>query len=196
MTAIPYVRNTIRTLFVQPSMISEGSHLSGLRSQKKRATSAVMKIFRICRRIHAADAFSGEGARRFGGRWNTRGLPMVYTSTSLSLAALELFVHLDPTLAPDDLVSISATLPAGEPARTLKLADLPGDWFADETVTRDLGDQWITGLSSLALQVPSVPIHSESNVLINPLHPRLAELQIDSPLPFLFDARMFQRSST
>jgi RES domain-containing protein len=153
-----------------------------------------MRIWRICREPYAA--FSGEGARRFGGRWNSRGVPMVYASTSLALAAIELFVHLEPGQAPSDLVYISATLPEGEPARTLQSADLPPAWWTDNVLdaTRDLGDAWIKSRSSLALLVPSVPIRAEWNVLVNPHHPRIGELQIDPPQPFVFDARMFQQT--
>jgi RES domain-containing protein len=123
---------------------------------------------------------------------------MVYTSTSLSLAALELFVHLEPGLAPADLVYLSAILPEGEPARTLDSAELPADWWADGATlgaltTRQMGDAWIIGRSSLAMMVPSVPIRAEWNVLVNPLHPRMSEVQIGSPEPFVFDARMFQQ---
>ncbi|MGD0097554.1 MAG: RES family NAD+ phosphorylase [Terracidiphilus sp.] len=155
-----------------------------------------MRIWRLCRAPYAGDAFSGEGARRFGGRWNSRGVPMVYTSTSLALAALELFVHLEPGQAPDDLVSVSAQLPEGEPARTLHSAELPPVWWTDSAAAaiRDLGDAWVRHRSSLALLVPSVPIRAEWNVLVNPLHPRIAELQIDPPQPFVFDARMFQNA--
>jgi RES domain-containing protein len=156
-----------------------------------------MRIWRLCRAPYAAEAFSGEGARRFGGRWNSRGVPMVYASTSLALAAIELFVHLEPGQAPDDLVCISALLPEGEPALTLHSAELPTAWWTDSAAdaTRDLGDGWIAGHSSLALLVPSVPIRSEWNVLANPLHPRIVELRIDPPQPFVFDARMFQRAT-
>jgi RES domain-containing protein len=151
-----------------------------------------IRIWRLCRAVHAADAFSGEGARRFGGRWNSRGVPMVYTSTSLALAAIELFVHLEPNLAPDDLVAIAAILPDREPARTIQPSDLPPDWRADESGPRKIGDEWIRSGTSLALQVPSVPIPQEWNVLINPLQPLMRELKIDPPQPFVFDARMFK----
>jgi RES domain-containing protein len=151
-----------------------------------------MRIWRICREPYAA--FSGEGARRFGGRWNSRGVPVVYASTSLALAAIELFVHLEPGQAPNDLVYLSATLPEGEPARTLQSADLPPAWWTDNALdaTRKLGDAWIAARSSLALLAPSVPIRAEWNVLVNPLHPYMSKLQIDPPQPFVFDARMFQ----
>jgi RES domain-containing protein len=156
-----------------------------------------MRIWRICRALHVPEEFSGEGARRFGGRWNLRGVPMVYASTSLALAAMELFVHLEPGLAPSDLVYISAELPAGEPARSLRSEDRPPEWWTDSVshaiTTQDLGSDWIRKASSLALLVPSVPIRSEWNVLINPQHPAIALLRGDPPQAFVFDERMFQR---
>lgn len=154
-----------------------------------------MVVWRLCRAVHAAGAFSGEGARRYGGRWNSRGVPMVYCSSSLALAAIELFVHLDPTQAPSDLVAISATLPEGEPARAVAQEELPPDWWADSAATRELGDAWISGGSSLALRVPSVPIRAEWNILVNPLHLRMGDLRVDAAQPFVFDARMFERSA-
>jgi RES domain-containing protein len=157
-----------------------------------------MRIWRICRAPYAAEAFSGEGARRFGGRWNSRGVPMVYASSSLSLAAIELFVHLEPGQQPNDLVYLSALLPDGEPARTIEPGELPPDWWTDNATTnaitaRDLGDAWIRSGSSLAIMVPSVPIRAEWNVLVNPLHARMSELRVEPAQPFIFDARMFQQ---
>jgi RES domain-containing protein len=155
-----------------------------------------MRIWRICRLPYATDAFSGEGARRFGGRWNSRGVPMVYSSSSLALAAMELFVHLEPGQAPSDLVSLSAELPEGEPAKTLHEAELPDEWWSDDPIgstTQEIGDEWIRGATSLAIKVPSVPIRPEWNVLINPLHPLTAKIKIDPPHRFIFDARMFER---
>jgi RES domain-containing protein len=152
-----------------------------------------MRVFRICRERFSTDAFTGEGARRFGGRWNSRGVPMVYCSSSLALAAIELFVHLEPNLQPDDLVSIAATLPPSEPAQQLTPEALPPEWWNDDfEPLRKLGDAWIREKTSLALQVPSAPLHSEWNVLLNPLHPAIAQLKIDPLQPFQFDARMFR----
>jgi RES domain-containing protein len=152
-----------------------------------------MRIWRLCRAPYAADAFSGEGARRFAGRWNSRGVPMVYCSSSLALAAIELFVHLEPNLQPSDLVSIAAELPQGEPAQRLEAKDLPSEWWSDEyDPLRELGDGWIRAKTSLAMMVPSAPLHLEWNVLVNPLHPALKKLKIDAPQPFHFDARMFR----
>lgn len=152
-----------------------------------------MKIWRICRAKFAGEAFSGIGARRFGGRWNSPGVPMVYASSSLALAAMELFVHLEPNLQPDDLVAIAATLPKGEPAQQLEPGKLPRGWWKSEFgPLRAIGDKWIEGKSSLAISVPSAALRSEWNVLVNPLHPALKEVKIEKPLPFRFDERMFR----
>jgi RES domain-containing protein len=159
-----------------------------------------MRIWRICRERYAGEAFSGPseafsrlGARRFGGRWNTPGVPMVYSSSSLALAAIELFVHLEPNQLPDDLVSIAALLPEGEPAQRLEPDRLPAEWWKDDfEPLRELGDRWIREGSSLAIEVPSAALRMEWNVLVNPLHPAIAELKIEPPQPFHFDARMFR----
>jgi RES domain-containing protein len=152
-----------------------------------------MRIWRICRARFAAESFSGLGARRFGGRWNSPGVPMVYASSSLALAAMELFVHLEPNLQPDDLVSVAATLPAGEPAQRLTPDKLPPTWWTDDfQPLRDLGDAWIRGKASLAIEVPSAALRVEWNVLVNPLHPGIATIKVEEPQPFHFDARMFR----
>jgi RES domain-containing protein len=152
-----------------------------------------MRVWRICRARFAAEAFSGSGARRFGGRWNSPGVPMVYSSSSLALAAIELFVHLEPAQQPDDLVAIAATLPKEEPAQRLDLAKLPPRWWSDDFESlRALGDRWVNEKSSLAIQVPSAALRMEWNVLINPLHPAIAGLVIEPLQAFHFDARMFR----
>ena len=152
-----------------------------------------MRVWRICRARIAAEAFSGSGARRFGGRWNSPGVSMVYASSSLALAAIELFVHLEPAQQPDDLVAIAASLPEGEPAQRLDPDMLPPRWWSDDfEPLRALGDQWIQEKSSLAIQVPSAALRMEWNVLINPLHPGVAELEIEPPVLFQFDPRMFR----
>lgn len=152
-----------------------------------------MQIWRICRAQFAAEAFSGSGARRFGGRWNSPGVPMVYSSSSLALAAIELFVHLEPNQQPDDLVSIAAMLPEGEPGQRLEPNKLPRGWWKDDFAPlRAIGDKWIREKSSLAIAVPSAALRTEWNVLVNPLHPAIAEIQIEEPVAFRFDARMFR----
>ena len=152
-----------------------------------------MRIWRICRARFAAEAFTGSSARIFGGRWNSRGVPMVYASSSLALAAIELFVHLEVNLQPEDLVAIAATLPPGEPSQRLAPEDLPKNWWRDDfDPLRAIGDKWIRKKSSLAIEVPSAALRMDWNVLVNPLHPAITKIKIEEPKPFRFDARMFR----
>jgi RES domain-containing protein len=151
-----------------------------------------MRFWRICRQPYAPDAASGEGARLYGGRWNSRGLRVVYASSSLALAAVETFVHLEPNLQPIDLVSIE-----GEILETLGIArldpkDLPVNWYAtrDESLRR-FGDEWVKAGKKVALLVPSAAIRGEWNVLLNPAQRDFSKIRFQEPQPFQFDARMF-----
>src|SRR5271165_4872491 len=102
-----------------------------------------MRVWRICRQVHAADAFSGEGARLYGGRWNSPGVRVVYTSTSLALAAIETFVNIEPNLQPDDLVSIECVLPQDIETERVTVDLLPRTWNkAKDESLRALGDTW------------------------------------------------------
>jgi RES domain-containing protein len=151
-----------------------------------------MRLWRICKQKHLKDALSGEGARRAGGRWNHRGEALVYTSTSLSLACLELFVHLEPNLAPDDLFSISFDLPTAATTEEISASQLPAGWRSYPAPPRlqEIGAQWIREQRTLALIVPSAVNPEEKNVLINPLHPQARILGAVAAKPFQFDPRM------
>ena len=152
-----------------------------------------MRLWRMCRQVHAAEAFSGEGARLYGGRWNSPGVKMVYTSTSLALAAIETFVHLEPNLQPDDLISIECELPDEIETERLDMRSLPHHWHTmrDESL-RKFGDAWIRTGQTLSLYVPSAAIRGEWNILINPDHALFRKLKIGEPKPFQFDLRMFR----
>ena len=152
-----------------------------------------MRLWRICRRLYAADAFSGEGARLYGGRWNSQGISVVYASTSLALAAIETFVHVEPNLQPDDLVSIGAELPEDVVTERVDLKSLPLRWYQrrDDSL-RIFGDNWIRAARTVALYVPSAAIRGEWNVLLNPAHPDFHKLKIQAPKLFEFDLRMFR----
>ena len=152
-----------------------------------------MRLWRICRADHAAAAFSGEGARLYGGRWNSQGVRVVYTSPSLALAAVETFVHLEPNLQPDDLVSIEAQIPDEIATERLDLKSLPRKWheLRGESLSA-FGDGWIRAGHSIALHVPSAAIRGEWNVLLNPQHSDFRNIKIEKPKPFEFDLRMFR----
>lgn len=153
-----------------------------------------MRVSRICKAQFAAAAFSGEGARLYQGRWNPAGVRMVYTSTSLALAAMEFFVHLDPSASPDDLVSVSATLPPNKiKVERLAVSDLPKDWRrTDNPALQTIGAKWIESARSVALEVPSAAVEGEWNVLLNPAHPQFKRIVVAVPKPFHFDSRMFK----
>jgi len=152
-----------------------------------------MRVWRICRAIHAAGAFSGEGAQRYGGRWNSPGVRVVYTSPSLALAAMETFVHLEPNLRPDDLVSVAAEIPDDAAMERLELKTLPRKWheLRDESL-RAFGNRWIRAGKTLALHVPSAAIRGEWNVLVNPEHPDFRKIRVERAQRFEFDLRMFR----
>jgi len=152
-----------------------------------------MRLWRICREIHAAGAFSGEGARLYGGRWNSQGVRVIYTSPSLALAAIETFVHLEHNLRPDDLVSIAAELAEDVNIENLELKSLSRKWheMRDESL-RAFGDEWIRAGRTVALRVPSAAIRGEWNVLLNPAHADFRRVRIERPQRFEFDLRMFR----
>jgi len=152
-----------------------------------------MRFWRICRRRYAAEAATGAGARLYGGRWNSRGVSMVYASTSLALAAVETFVNLEPNLTPAYLVSIEGEIPEAVAIGRLDPASLPAGWHEsrDESLRR-FGDDWIRRGETAALLVPSAAIRGEWNVLLNPAHWDFEKIRFRSQEHFEFDARMFR----
>jgi RES domain-containing protein len=152
-----------------------------------------MRFWRICRKRYASEAATGEGARLYGGRWNSRGVRVVYASTSLALGAIETFVNLEPNLRPKDLVSIAGEVPEGVEILKVDLATLPANWNRSrEEVLRKVGDAWISEGLTVALLVPSAAIHGEWNLLLNPEHKEFAKVKFEAPEPFEFDLRMFR----
>jgi RES domain-containing protein len=136
--------------------------------------------------------FDGAGARLAGGRWNSPGSAVVYTSATVSLAALELYVHLNPSRAVKDLVLTSAQLPDDLKMQHVNVPGLPSGWRdhpAPEALQR-IGDEWIVRNVSAVLVVPSAVIPQENNYLLNPLHPEFKHIRINKPEPFSFDLRI------
>ena len=151
-------------------------------------------VWRLTTARYGGRAFDGEGARLYGGRWNYPGTALVYCSLTLSLAALEYFVHVEPELAPPSLVAVAADIPAGLEVETLEIEALPANWRAYPAPERlrDLGTGWVRSRRTAALQVPSSVIPHEMNVLLNPSHPDFPRIQIRKAEPFAFDPRMWK----
>lgn len=149
-----------------------------------------MFVWRLTLSQHASP--DGEGARLYGGRWNKPGTPVVYTSGSLSLAALEYLVHVDSDILPDSLVSITATIPDSLAIETIHRSGLPGNW-KDEIIPVSLqerGTVWASEARTPILQVPSVVIEHEWNYVLNPLHPGFRSITWERPIRFSFDPRL------
>jgi RES domain-containing protein len=141
-----------------------------------------MKIYRMHRGVRSAANYSG--AMEADGRWNPPGTPMLYTAQHLSLACVEILVHLDKSELPADYVW-SWTELRGTPS-FLRLRDL-----SHVSSCQAAGRAWVTTAGELAIQVPSVVIPEEFNVLLNPLHQEYVALVWSQPRPFRFDPRLF-----
>ncbi len=137
------------------------------------------------------DAFSGEGAKLRGGRWNSKGTSMVYTSGSLALASIEMLVNLPRPKLLENFVRIPARIPS---RLIVDLTDdrLPSDWSSRPVAptTRTVGDRWVKQKTSAVLKVPSVVIPEEYNYLINPNHPDFEKITIGPPNSYWFDPRL------
>ena len=152
----------------------------------------MIRAFRLCKTKFLAAAFSGEGARLNGGRWNSPGLAVVYTSSSLSLATLEVLVHLEDPDAFSRLFSwVHMEIPEDSVER-LDPAKLPDGWHADETnsASQFVGDAWLRSMRTAVLGVPSVVTPGEWNYLLNPAHPRFSEIRTGEAKRFQPDPRL------
>ncbi|RYD23371.1 MAG: RES domain-containing protein [Verrucomicrobiaceae bacterium] len=153
----------------------------------------MIPAFRLCKTKFVATAFSGEGARLNGGRWNSPGVSMVYASSSLSLATLEVLVHLED---PDAFVRLFSWVGVEIPEDSIERLEedkLPKGWRDAETniSSRFIGDTWTASQRSAVLALPSVVTPGEWNYLLNPAHPGFSEIKIGPAKPFQPDARLF-----
>jgi RES domain-containing protein len=149
--------------------------------------------WRICDTRFAAAMWQGSGARDHGGRWNSKGVAIVYASESRALAAMEQLVHLIPPQLLNDYLVSSITFEEIQVQR-VDPAALPANWHnpVAPPALRHLGDAWAAAASSLALAVPSAVVEGETNYLINPLHPDFASAPKSAPVSYLFDPRLKQ----
>jgi RES domain-containing protein len=150
--------------------------------------------WRIVRAARIKTAFTGEGSRLYGGRWNSRGTSVVYVSEHESLAALELFVHTMPVSPIERYFSFRLEwddrLTEYFPAK-----NLPPGWDAEPPMSASMriGDEWARRASSVALALPSLLSTSELNFLLNPNHPDFKRIKINGPIEYHFDPRMARR---
>lgn len=153
-----------------------------------------MKLYRIAKAGHIRDV-TGTGARMHGGRWNEKGYSVIYSSESLSLAALEYLVHLPLVLTPPDLSYLCFDIPDDVKITKVGKTRLPAGWDAKpfQQGTVKIGTDWIRAGRTLLLRAPSIIVPNEFNFLINPAHPDFAGIKVGRSKPFVFDERILER---
>jgi RES domain-containing protein len=150
----------------------------------------IVTVWRIVKKRHISSAFDGEGARVNGGRWNSVGVPAVYTAGSISLAMLEMLVHEEPPL-----VSSYSVIPVkfdGALVENVKVSSLPPNWnaYPAPAAVVKIGDEWLRSRRGVVLRVPSAVVASESNYLLNPMHKEFSAIVIGDPENLPIDPRL------
>jgi RES domain-containing protein len=149
--------------------------------------------WRIVKKRHAGSAFDGEGARQYGGRWNSPGFPVAYASETRALCLLEVLAGLRSVSPLPGYVLISATF---DDSLVLPVPQesLPSDWRQSPPPpsTQRIGDEWANQARSAILRVPSVIVPDEHNYLLNPAHPDFRHIQIGSPEETTIDSRLLR----
>lgn len=149
-----------------------------------------MFVYRLYKSAYINDPLSAEGARRAGGRWNPKGVPILYTSATPELALLEIIAHLNPAFVPAFQLLV---LEIPDDHQAISVIDLPTDWQADtpvESVQTYLTD-WLLQPSVLTVAVPSAIVSRSRNYLIHTLHPDFhTAVRIVENIPFAIDTRL------
>lgn len=150
-----------------------------------------MKVYRITGRKHASD-ITGKGAALYGGRWNKKGSPVLYTGGNMEIALLETLVHIPQMLIPD-LDMLTLKIPDSSITEINK-SQLPDNWFdyPAPTILSEIAESWIRRGETIALKVPSCIIHSAHNYILNCLHPNYNQVLIEKHTEFQFDTRLLR----
>jgi RES domain-containing protein len=145
-------------------------------------------------RISNHVALDGKGGLRWPGRWHSRGRPVVYCTQSPAAALLETLVHVEAGLGelPARYQLLKIDVPDGGPLERLEVGALPERWTEREEATQTIGDAWLAGRLSPLLLVPSAIVPETMNVLINPLHPSAATLEIAGISSHVIDPRLLR----
>lgn len=151
-----------------------------------------MRVYRISRPEYVATALLGNGAALAPGRWNSRGVRLAYTASSVSLAMLEILVHVNREDVPEGRRMLAYEIPDSA------LAELPPnrwprgwDKLPYSDAVRRVGDGFVRDGRQLALRVPSAVARGEFNVLVNPAHPQFGQIRLLADDPLALDPRLF-----
>lgn len=151
----------------------------------------MITAWRIVRHGFASVAFTGEGARLYGGRWNSPGQRVVYTAATASLAVLEMLVHLDRSAALASYVLIPCEFDEAL-VTPLDMGQVPSRWrhSPGPSALAVVGDAWLARGATPVLVVPSALIEHERNYLLNPAHADFGRITIGNAQPFSLDSRL------
>ncbi len=154
-----------------------------------------LSAWRITKTKHADTAFTGDGARLNGGRWNSPGIAVVYAAQNISLAMLEMLVHFPST----DLLrsySLFEVVFDDELVSAVDVRALPSNWTVAPPLLaiQQIGNQWAVDQRSAVLRVPSAIVPHEWNYILNPFHPDFASIKIGNAQPITFDKRLFKET--
>jgi len=151
----------------------------------------ILTSWRITKRKHAKSAFDGAGARKYGGRWNSAGIPVIYTAQSQSLAVLEMLVHLETASLLSAYVLFGVEVDESL-IQNIERSQLPANWRENPPPAelQKIGNEWALAASSVVLRVPSTLVPAEHNFLLNPAHADFHKLRISEPVAFYLDARL------
>jgi RES domain-containing protein len=151
-----------------------------------------MIVYRFAHKKYAYD-LSGTGAKLKGGRWNTAGIPVVYTSEHISLGLLEVLVNTGTLEELQSFQMIVIEIPdAVVSVHEVQIGKLKKEWYADFDYSQFLGSEILKSKKSLLIKCPSAVIHQEHNYLINPEHPDFKKANIKDKTDFFFDERLFK----
>ena len=150
-----------------------------------------MLTYRISKEKYIND-LSGNGARIYGGRWNHKGSNVIYTSESRALASFEYLAHVPLSMIPNDLCIATIEINTKVTAKIISVNSLPANWkeFPAPNHLAAIGSKWIVENVSLVLQVPSVLVEDEYNILINPSHSDIKYAKIKNVKKYAFDKRI------
>jgi len=152
-----------------------------------------MEVFRLSRAIHGR-TLSGTGASKQGGRWNSTGTEIIYTSANRSLAMTEVVVHFAIGSLPDGFMMMTIQVPDTISIKEIDIRTLPAAWnqFPPLKTTQSIGDLFIREGKTCLLRVPSAVTTGDFNYLMNPVHPDFKKINISGYDPFPFDRRLFK----
>lgn len=150
-----------------------------------------MIVHRLAKTKYSHD-LSGKGAEKTGGRWNSKGTALLYTSESRALCMAEIAVHTPLGSIPNDYLLISIEITDDSSITQASLVELPENWmsFPHPHATQEIGDRFVAENLALVLKVPSAIVQGDFNYLVNPQHPEFENISIVEIVNLEFNKRL------